>query len=247
MTALLASVRCPEEAELALAGGADVIDLKDPARGALGALPCDVIEAAVARVAGRRPVSATAGDLPMDPLAVTEAVDRIAGTGVDFVKVGMFPGGDKHACLDALARRRVHLVAVLFADRAPDFGLVERVAERGFVGIMLDTAGKDSGNLRRHLSRETLGGFVAMAKDNDLFVGLAGSLAREDIAPLLELRPDYLGFRGALTAGGRNAPLDPDALAGIRAAIPRPAEPGQLLARAMVFEAAAPLTPARRD
>ncbi len=223
MTALLASVRSAAEAELALAGGADVIDLKDPAGGALGALHRDVIEAAVARVAGRRPVSATAGDLPMEPLAVTEAVDRIAGTGVDFVKVGMYPGGDIPACLDALASRARHgvrLVAVLFADRAPDFGLIERVAARGFVGIMLDTAGKDGGGLRRHLSDESLGGFACRAQAKGLFVGLAGSLAREDIAPLLELGPDYLGFRGALTAGGRNAALDPAALAAVRAAIP---------------------------
>ena len=43
MTALLASVRSVAEAELALAGGADVIDLKDPSQGALGALPLSLI------------------------------------------------------------------------------------------------------------------------------------------------------------------------------------------------------------
>ncbi len=223
MTALLASVRSAEEAELALAGGADVIDLKDPARGALGALPCDVIRAAVARVSGRRPVSATAGDLPMEPRTVTDAVDRIADTGVDFVKVGMFPGGSKSACLDALssrARSEVRLVAVLFADRVPGFDLIEQVAASGFVGIMLDTARKGGGGLRQHLSAETLGAFVARAKESELFVGLAGSLRHEDVAPLLRLEPDYLGFRGALTSGGRTASLDTAALAVIRAAIP---------------------------
>ncbi len=224
MTALLASVRSPEEAELALAGGADVIDLKDPAQGALGALPCNVIAAAAARVAGRRPVSATAGDLAMEAAAVTEAVDRIAGTGVDFVKVGLFPGGDVPACLDALACRSVRLVAVLFADRAPDFGLIERIAECGFVGVMLDTANKGDGSLRRHLSERALGGFVDGARDSGLFVGLAGSLARDDIVPLLELGPDYLGFRGALTSGGRDAALDPAVFAAVRAAIPATAD-----------------------
>ena len=60
MTAFLASVMSAEEAGLALEGGADVIDLKDPTSGALGALPVAVIRAAVDRIAGRRPVSATA-------------------------------------------------------------------------------------------------------------------------------------------------------------------------------------------
>ena len=90
MTALLASVLSPEEAEAALRGGADIIDLKDPRRGALGALPDAVIRAAVARVAGRRPVSVTAGDLPMEPTVVAGAARRIGGLGVDFVKVGLW-------------------------------------------------------------------------------------------------------------------------------------------------------------
>ena len=63
MTGLLASVMTVEEAEAALAGGADIIDLKDPRRGALGALPAPVIRDCVAAIAGRQPVSATVGPL----------------------------------------------------------------------------------------------------------------------------------------------------------------------------------------
>ncbi|HWX14074.1 MAG TPA: (5-formylfuran-3-yl)methyl phosphate synthase [Methylocella sp.] len=39
---MLASVMSPAEAEAVFAGGADIIDLKDPARGALGALDIGV-------------------------------------------------------------------------------------------------------------------------------------------------------------------------------------------------------------
>ena len=43
-----------------------------------------------------------------------------------------------------------------------------------------------------------------------------------DIAPLLALGPEYLGFRGALCAGRqRGAGLDADAMARVRLAIPR--------------------------
>src|SRR5262245_64150766 len=74
MTLLLASVTGSEEAEVVLAHGADVIDLKDPAAGALGGLPHDVVRAAVAAIAGRRRVSAVRGDVPMRSGVVSAAV-----------------------------------------------------------------------------------------------------------------------------------------------------------------------------
>lgn len=223
MTALLASVLSPDEAEAALQGGADIIDLKDPRRGALGALPDPVIGAAVARVAGRRPASATAGDLPMEPALVAGTARRIGGLGVDFVKVGLFPGGDLAGTLDALAEQAaagLKLVAVMFADLSPDFSLVPDLAARGFAGVMLDTADKGAGGLRHHQNSTALGDFVRRARAEGLYTGLAGSLGLGDVAPLLELAPDYLGFRGALTAGGRNAAIDPAAVAALRRAIP---------------------------
>ena len=53
-------------------------------------------------------------------------------------------------------------------------------------------------------------------------IGLAGSLGLADVAPLAELGPDYLGFRGALCGrGGRTAGLDAAAIAEVRAAVRR--------------------------
>ena len=91
MTLFLVSVTGAEEAEVAAAHGADIIDLKDPAKGALGALAEHEVRAAVAGIAGRRPVSAVIGDLPMRPEALAEAASAMADAGVDFVKVGLFP------------------------------------------------------------------------------------------------------------------------------------------------------------
>lgn len=218
MTALLASVLSAEEAGLAVRAGVDIVDLKDPGQGALGALPDRVIRESLARVAGRRPVSATAGDLPMVPGVVAGAAARIGALGVDFVKVGIFPGGDLAGCLDALAEeaaRGLKVVAVMFADLEPDFTLVREVAARGFAGVMLDTADKGGGGLRSHLGQGRLEVFVRQARARGLFTGLAGSLGPADVAPLLSLGPDYLGFRGALTSGGRGAALDPAAVAAL--------------------------------
>ncbi len=59
---LLVSVKNAEEAMAALAGGADLIDAKDPAAGALGAVSLDVLRDIHSTVAGLRPVSAALGD-----------------------------------------------------------------------------------------------------------------------------------------------------------------------------------------
>ena len=222
MTLFLASVRDPAEAEIALLAGADVIDIKDPAQGALGAVdPCTSM-AIVSAVAGRRPVSATIGDVPMEPARILEAVaDRVA-LGVDFIKIGLFPGSDPRGCLAALRplMARTPLVLVLFVDAMPAFDAVAAAAAIGATGIMLDTAEKTFGSLRTNLVARDLSAFVAHAKAHGLMVGLAGSLAGEDVAPLLGLHPDLLGFRGALCRGSRNAALDPGACAAIRTLIP---------------------------
>ena len=220
MTRLLASVRSPEEAQIALDGGADIIDLKEPAHGALGRLADAVIRDILGTVGGRRPVSATIGDLPLAPLPVRRAVEAMAATGVDIVKLGIF-AGDAAATLATLApiARDIRLVAVSFGDRPLDLEIVRRAGDAGFHGVMLDTAEKRGGPLTRHLSAAALADFLDLARAGDLLAGLAGSLSAADLPLLLPLRPDFLGFRSALTRGGREAPLDAAAVARLRLAI----------------------------
>lgn len=212
MSRILASVTNVEEAMVAVECGADIIDLKNPALGALGALPLATIRAIVAAVGRRRPVSATVGDLPMQPGRIVDAVNETAATGVDIVKVGFF-GREGHAdCLAALqpaTSSGVRIVAVLFADTEPDLGLIPRLAKAGFHGVMLDTAIKNGQRLGHHLSDAALQDFVDQAQALDLLTGLAGSLSIEDLPRLHSLGADYLGFRGALCSqADRNAGLE---------------------------------------
>ena len=224
MSRFLASVRSAAEAALTLAGGADIIDAKEPAAGALGRVSPAVLRAIVAGVAGRVPVSATIGDVELRPETVCAAVASTSDDGVDIVKIGVFPG-DLEGTLSALrpmTAKGIRLVAVLFADRAPDLvGIPARCAEAGFYGVMLDTAGKSSGPLTAHQHREALAGFVARARSLGLVSGLAGSLRLADIPGLASLGADYLGFRSALTAGERQGDLDPAALRAVRQALER--------------------------
>src|SRR5262249_25381257 len=134
MTGLLASVRSAAEATLAVVGGADIIDAKEPSAGALGRVDRAPLRAIVCEVAGRRPVSGTIGDLELSPAPVVAAVQSMATDGADIVKIGVFPGAlaATWAALRPLARG-LRLVAVMFADRAPDLvELPERCAEAGF-------------------------------------------------------------------------------------------------------------------
>jgi dihydroneopterin aldolase len=224
MTRFLASVRDGTEAEAALAAGADIIDLKDPARGALGALDPAAIAQCVTAVAGRAEVSATVGDLPMEPERVRSAVLATAATGVDYIKLGLFPGGNALDCLKLLApeTKAVRLILVVFADASPGFDAVQEAARIGAAGVMLDTARKDGRSLPDHLPPGRIADFVAAARARRLLVGLAGSLKASDVPHLVPLAPDLLGFRGALCRNGaRGANLDPKSCASIRALIPR--------------------------
>ena len=81
MTRMLASVADAAEAEIVLQLGADVIDLKDPRRGALGAVPLDAAREALAAVARRRETSAALGDPPYDGACAARESARARGDG----------------------------------------------------------------------------------------------------------------------------------------------------------------------
>jgi dihydroneopterin aldolase len=223
MTKMLASVTGKAEAEIVIANGADIVDLKDPRTGALGALPIATIRQTIETIARRRPTSAVCGDLPMQPETIHDKVLEIASTGVDYVKVGFFPADNTAACAWALAdlAKKSKLIAVLFADRKPDLDLLPLFAEHGFHGIMIDTADKSNGRLLDHMPPERVPGFVAGAKRLGLTVGLAGSLEAPDVPRLLSSKPDFLGFRRALCSRAKRVKaIDPQAVAVIRALIP---------------------------
>ena len=202
MTALLASVVSLDEAR-AIEDCVDVVDLKDPRAGALGALPVERVADIVRCLGGRRVVSAALGDF-VDEQSVADAAGAMAATGVNFVKVGLADPARSTRVLHAAAAgtRGSRLVAVMFADRAPRFGMLGEIARAGFAGAMLDTADKRKGTLLDCVAQPRLRAFVEHARALGLFVGLAGSLREEHLTQVLACRPDYIGLRGALCEDG---------------------------------------------
>jgi len=230
MTGMLASVNSLIEARLALTMEVDIIDLKQPNQGALGALEIDQINEIVAYVNKACPVSATIGDLPLDPVTIFNAVENVVNTGVDYVKIGFFPDGDWLATLQKLHEKtndwkehyQCQLIAVLFADSEPDLALLTALKNHGFSGVMLDTINKQQGSLTQLMTATAIAQFVNAAKKHQLICGLAGSLKIEDIARLLPYQPDYLGFRGALCNDHvRTAQLSETAISNIKRAMAR--------------------------
>lgn len=212
MSGMLASVSNLDEALQVLAMDVDIIDLKAPDRGALGALSTDAVKTIVAAIDKQCTLSATVGDLPMQPDLIASAVKNMATTGVDYIKIGFFPGGDWPGTLDILAgytRAGLALIAVLFADTALDLNVIGLLKDAGFKGVMLDTMDKHKGSLTQILPHSEIRGFIDQANKHHLLSGLAGSLRREDISQLSLYKPDYLGFRGALCREhNRTAQLD---------------------------------------
>jgi uncharacterized protein (UPF0264 family) len=222
---MLVSVRNASEAVAAHEGGADLIDLKEPSRGALGGLDLHTIREIVStlrRLGSTLPVSATIGDVPVAQAA--EIVDRVAAVaacGVDLVKVGVERGADAALLIDRLAGLPADVVPVLIVDRGLDTTLVERACHHDFPALMVDTAEKGSGTLFDVVTSADLHRFIARVRASGRLAGVAGALRAMDAARLVELDPDFAGFRSAVCAGDRSGELDLDRLAALRRQIER--------------------------
>jgi uncharacterized protein (UPF0264 family) len=211
VTGMLASIRDEEEARLVRRAGVDVIDLKNPAAGALGALETELVRRIVNRTDKGVPFSATIGDVPYRAPLIEPRIRAMAETGIDYVKVGVFGDPFDAAVLDMLqgfSQRGVQIILVLFAEDPLPRDL-RYFADAGAAGVMLDTRDKRTGSLRDKLPDRRLQAFVRMARSAGLLCGLAGSLSETDVPALRALEADYLGFRGALCGEGRrSAALD---------------------------------------
>jgi uncharacterized protein (UPF0264 family) len=213
---LLVSVANVADAAAALAGGADLIDAKDPASGALAAVAPDLFSAIVDAVAGARPVTAALGNAA-DEDAVERAARGFGQAGARFVKIG-FAGIASGERVGALAKAAVRgartggsncgVVAVAFADAdravglAP-FALVAEAARAGAEGLLLDTADKSGPGLRGLMEPAALAAFVSSVREAGLFVALAGQLTAGDLPFVRDAGADIAGVRGAACDGGR--------------------------------------------
>lgn len=216
LTLLLVSPRDVEEALIAVKGGADILDVKNPSEGSLGANFPWVITEIRRAVPSRIPLSAALGDFPNLPGSAALAALGAVKAGADIVKIGLKGPEDAESASYLVeqvvkavrgADERAKVVACAYGDfqRAGtlDPSLLPEVAARAGADVaMLDTALKDGKPLTDFLGAEELGGFIEAVHARGLSAALAGSLGVEELRVLKRLKPDVLGVRGAACEGG---------------------------------------------
>jgi hypothetical protein len=216
---LLVSVVSAQEARGALAGGADIIDVKDPAQGPLGAPSPRVLSEVVAEVGAAAPVSVALGDLPNLPHTAALAARGAALSGAVYVKVGL---RGVHSLDEAVALMRAvadavepqtAVIAAAYADAGtldpPALAaqwLPDVVDQAGIAGALVDTFVKDGRGLYSWMSESELADLVARTRRVGGTFAVAGQLTRGD---LRRVAADVVGVRSAVCRGGdRAAELD---------------------------------------
>lgn len=200
MTQLLISVKNSEEAMLALAAGVDIIDLKDPTTGALGALDLAITKEIVDLVNGRTIVSATVGEQHSNLSELVDDIQTRADIGVDIIKIAasdLFQAASFYDEISKLTKAGIKLVAVFFADVEVNLALLPTLKNAGFYGAMLDTKNKQY-DLLQVQQQDNLRLFIQRCQNYQLKSGLAGSLQPQYIDLLMEINPTYIGFRGGV-------------------------------------------------
>lgn len=214
---LLISVTDEEEALAAIRGGADIIDVKNPEEGTLGANFPSVIKRVCQITPAHLEVSATIGDVPNLPGMVSLTGLGAAVCGVDYVKVGLFGVHRADEAIFLLRKvnqavkgwdLRIKVIAAGYAD-AHKVGslaplLVPDVAAAADAdGCLLDTACKGEGHLLRLLTTSQLESFVQECRAHSLLCALAGSLSEAQLPLLERLGVDIVGIRSAACQGDR--------------------------------------------
>lgn len=217
MSGLLVSVRNTREARSALAGGAAIVDVKEPLHGSLGAADPQTVTEVARELRGQVLLSVALGEILEQP-EESSPVDLPAG--IEFAKFGLAGCATDpqwESKWVRLLRRlpdNVSRVAVAYADwqraLSPDPRRVVSLGARHQCrAVLIDTYRKDSGSLLNHLPGDELTEIVNLGRQLGMLVVIAGSVDLPVIKRLAELQPDYFGVRGAVCHGSRTGPLDP--------------------------------------
>ena len=214
MIRLLVSVRSPEEAVAAMAGGADLIDVKEPNEGPLGAANSKVWRAVAKEVGDKLPLSVALGELNDFPAKLAEA----SLTPYTYAKIGLAGCADsedwKKSWKEALSQipKGVQRTAVAYADyataRSPQPKDVLLIGKQNRCKVfMLDTYDKSRLDVFDLLPGRDIKRLFDLARENGMIAALAGSLKLGRLAEALEVDPDIIAVRGGVCSSSRNGEL----------------------------------------
>ena len=232
---LLVSVRNATEARSALVGGADIVDVKEPERGALGRADWDVIARVtdvVRTYDSGRLVSAAMGEI-CDADGLVGSSDQAQQPNL--LKAG--PAGLSRETFEkswrkmqqSLRRSSSDWVAVSYADfhrcAAPSpFEILTAGILSGSPVLLIDTFEKDESTLLDWVSADDLRLLRDQTRAAGMKLALAGRVSESLLDRVLTFEPDIVAVRGAVCSGGdRQGSVDVErvrTLAGRLSAVP---------------------------
>jgi uncharacterized protein (UPF0264 family) len=225
---LLVSPINVQEAIISEQGGADIIDVKNPKEGSLGANFPWVIQEIRSHV--KKPLSATIGDFNYKPGTASLAALGAAASGAQYIKVGLYDIHTDAEAFDVMSsvvkavksfdKNRI-VVASGYSDHSrinsiDPLRLPPIAKKAGCDVVMVDTGVKDGKSTFDFMDYATLKEFVDSAHANGVECALAGSIKFKDIELLKELKPDIIGVRGLVCGGNRNDGIKPELIAKLK-------------------------------
>jgi len=233
---LMVSVINLEEVDIAILGGADILDVKNPLEGSLGAQVPHLIRQVRASAPASMKVSAALGDMPNLPGTAALASLGAATCGVDYIKVGLYGSKTEVDAIRLLSAVRqaieafpsIEVIAACYADfqrvNTLDPLLLPKIAKKaGISGCLLDTAIKDGHNLFDFLAPEVVQSLVSEAHADNLLFAVAGALHAEHLPLALMTGADVVGVRTAACQDNRRTgQLDPEKIRRLRQQLIKP-------------------------
>lgn len=223
---LLVSIQSLEEAQIAVNSGCDILDIKNPTEGSLGAnfpwVLKDIIDSFPHLSCE---TSATIGDLYHRPGTASLAGYAVASLGIKYVKAGLYDSKTYEQAVEMIsavkravkiANKKSCFVASGFADWRKFNGLSHQDLVRATIYakgevVLLDTFIKDGSNLFNNISVDELCQFVSSCHKSGIKCALAGSIKLSDLNKLAKIAPDFIGVRGAICRDQKNRKSSIDA------------------------------------
>lgn len=229
---LLISVRNLAEAQIALHGGCDWLDVKEPSAGSLGPPSLDQLAEIETLSAAFMGWSAAAGELQNLSDAAWNNIHH-SFPHLSLVKVGL-SGYPNHAT--ALKRlmslkdqqpratlATVHYADHLLANSPPWQQTLEIALAIESPIILIDTFSKNGNTLFDYKPLDQLQRIRDELKSLGIGLAVAGSLQAEDVPLIIEkIHPDLVAFRGAACKSGRNSDLCSDRVALLKRFLQQP-------------------------
>lgn len=215
---LLVSPISIKEVELVLTEPPDIIDIKNPAEGSLGANFPWVISDARKKIdeynskssGSEIKLSAAIGDFPDLPGSASLAALGAAFSGANYVKIGLMGPTEEETAMQMAKTvvksvkdhdSAVKVVIAGYGDSrtinaSVDPMLIPRItAHAGADVAMLDTAVKNGRSIFEHLTEKQLRSFAKNCTELGLESALAGSLKLSDLEQLKSINPTIIGVR----------------------------------------------------